>query len=60
MEPTDASQINSGGPAGFLRVDHEHTLADLSGNRQYVTAGNVAVNDRTIAVPASPARAGGG
>ena len=30
------------------------------GNRQYVTTGNVAVNHRTIAVPASPARAGGG
>ena len=37
-----------GGPAGFLRVVDEHTLgyADLRGNRQYVTTGNVAVNDR--------------
>jgi hypothetical protein len=37
-----------GGPAGFLRVIDEHTLgfADFRGNRQYVTTGNVAVNDR--------------
>ena len=37
-----------GGPAGFLRVLDERTLgfADLRGNRQYVTTGNVAANDR--------------
>ncbi len=37
-----------GGPAGFLRVLDERTLgyADFRGNRQYVTTGNVAGNDR--------------
>src|SRR5918994_5664235 len=37
-----------GGPAGFLRVIDEPTLgyAEFRGNRQYVTTGNVAVNDR--------------
>jgi predicted pyridoxine 5'-phosphate oxidase superfamily flavin-nucleotide-binding protein len=37
-----------GGPAGFLRVLDEHTLgyADFRGNRQYVSIGNVAGNDR--------------
>ncbi|MET0314756.1 MAG: pyridoxamine 5'-phosphate oxidase family protein [Hansschlegelia sp.] len=37
-----------GGPAGFLRVLDETTLgfADFRGNRQYVTAGNVASDDR--------------
>lgn len=37
-----------GGPAGFLRVIDERTLgyAEFRGNRQYVTTGNVAVNDR--------------
>ena len=37
-----------GGPAGFLRVIDERTLgyADLRGNRQYVTTGNVVGNDR--------------
>jgi predicted pyridoxine 5'-phosphate oxidase superfamily flavin-nucleotide-binding protein len=37
-----------GGPPGFLRVLDEHTLgyADFRGNRQYVTTGNVAANDR--------------
>jgi uncharacterized protein len=37
-----------GGPTGFLRVLDEHTLgyADFRGNRQYVTTGNVAANDR--------------
>ncbi|MCG6951989.1 MAG: pyridoxamine 5'-phosphate oxidase family protein [Betaproteobacteria bacterium] len=35
-----------GGPAGFLRVLDEHTigLADFAGNRQYITAGNLAEN----------------
>jgi predicted pyridoxine 5'-phosphate oxidase superfamily flavin-nucleotide-binding protein len=37
-----------GGPAGFLRVIDEGTLgfADFRGNRQYITTGNVEVNDR--------------
>ncbi len=37
-----------GGPVGFLRVLDEHTLgfADFRGNRQYVTTGNVAADDR--------------
>lgn len=37
-----------GGPRGFLRVLDEHTLgfADLAGNRQLLSTGNVAANDR--------------
>ncbi len=37
-----------GGPPGFLRVLDPHTLgfADLSGNRQLLTTGNVSANDR--------------
>lgn len=37
-----------GGPAGFLRVVDERTLGftDFRGNRQYVTIGNVAANER--------------
>jgi predicted pyridoxine 5'-phosphate oxidase superfamily flavin-nucleotide-binding protein len=37
-----------GGPAGFLRVLDAHTLAfaDVRGNRQMLTTGNLAVNDR--------------
>ncbi len=37
-----------GGPPGFLRVLDDHTLgfADLSGNRQLLTTGNVSANDR--------------
>jgi hypothetical protein len=37
-----------GGVAGFLRVLDEHTLAfaDYSGNKQYITIGNLVVNDR--------------
>ncbi len=37
-----------GGPRGFLRVLDEHTLgfADLRGNRQYITRGNLDHNDR--------------
>ena len=39
-----------GGPHGFLRVLDGHTVAfaDYSGNRQYVTAGNLARNDRAF------------
>jgi uncharacterized protein len=37
-----------GGPAGFLRVLDERTLgfADFSGNRQYITQGNLAENPK--------------
>ena len=37
-----------GGPAGFLRVLDPHTLAfaDFGGNRQLLSTGNLAVNDR--------------
>lgn len=37
-----------GGPAGFLRVLDDKTVgfADLSGNRQYISVGNLAGNDR--------------
>ena len=37
-----------GGPIGFLRVVDSHTLgfADLAGNRQYVSLGNLETNDR--------------
>jgi len=37
-----------GGPAGFLRIIDEQTLgfADFSGNRQYVSVGNLRNNDR--------------
>lgn len=37
-----------GGPPGFLRVLDDRTLAfpDFRGNRQYITVGNAAANDR--------------
>jgi predicted pyridoxine 5'-phosphate oxidase superfamily flavin-nucleotide-binding protein len=37
-----------GGPPGFLRVLDEHTLgfADFSGNRQYISLGNLAENPK--------------
>ncbi len=37
-----------GGPAGFLRVLDEHTIAfvDFAGNRQYITQGNLAENPK--------------
>jgi uncharacterized protein len=37
-----------GGPAGFLRVLDERTIgfADLAGNRQYITTGNLIENPR--------------
>ena len=37
-----------GGPKGFLRVLDEHTLAfaDFSGNRQYISLGNLSENAR--------------
>lgn len=39
-----------GGPPGFLHVLDEKTLgfADLTGNRQYITAGNLAENSRAF------------
>ena len=39
-----------GGPRGFLRVLDGRTLgfADFRGNRQYITAGNLAENDRAF------------
>ena len=37
-----------GGPKGFLRMLDEKTLAfaDFSGNKQFITAGNLATNDK--------------
>ena len=37
-----------GGPKGFLKIIDEHTLAmaDYSGNRQYISVGNLSENDR--------------
>ena len=37
-----------GGPAGFLQVLDEQTIAfgDYAGNNQYISAGNLATNDR--------------
>ncbi|GAA0782045.1 pyridoxamine 5-phosphate oxidase [Roseibium denhamense] len=37
-----------GGPAGFLKVIDEKTIAyaDFRGNRQYITSGNLSENDR--------------
>ncbi|MFO1322475.1 MAG: pyridoxamine 5'-phosphate oxidase family protein [Burkholderiales bacterium] len=39
-----------GGPPGFLRVLDDRTLAfaDYRGNRQYITTGNLAQNDRAF------------
>ena len=39
-----------GGPPGFLKVLDEKTLAfaDFSGNRQYITLGNLAENDKAL------------
>jgi predicted pyridoxine 5'-phosphate oxidase superfamily flavin-nucleotide-binding protein len=41
-----------GGRPGFLRVLDEHTLgfADLSGNRQLLSTGNLATNDRVALI----------
>src|SRR5689334_15909231 len=37
-----------GGPKGFIRAVDDHTIAfvDETGNRQYVSTGNLAENDR--------------
>lgn len=39
-----------GGPRGFLRIIDDETIAfaDYAGNRQYVTLGNLAENDRAF------------
>jgi predicted pyridoxine 5'-phosphate oxidase superfamily flavin-nucleotide-binding protein len=39
-----------GGPPGFLHVLDEHTIAfaDFVGNKQYITTGNLAENDRAF------------
>ena len=39
-----------GGPRGFIRVVDAHTLAfaDYAGNRQYISVGNLAENDRAF------------
>ena len=39
-----------GGPSGFLRGLDEHTIgfADFSGNRQFITQGNLEDNDRSF------------
>ena len=41
-----------GGPAGFLKVIDERTLAfaDFRGNRQYISVGNLDVNDRVALI----------
>ena len=41
-----------GGPPGFLKVIDDSTLAfaDFVGNRQYVSAGNLATNDRVALI----------
>jgi predicted pyridoxine 5'-phosphate oxidase superfamily flavin-nucleotide-binding protein len=37
-----------GGPIGFVRIIDEHTIgfSDFTGNRQYVTVGNLKLDDR--------------
>jgi predicted pyridoxine 5'-phosphate oxidase superfamily flavin-nucleotide-binding protein len=39
-----------GGPKGFIRVIDEHTIgfADYTGNRQYITTGNLAENEKAF------------
>lgn len=41
-----------GGPAGFLKMIDEQTLAfvDYRGNRQYISTGNLAANDRACLI----------
>ncbi|EJL24960.1 pyridoxamine 5'-phosphate oxidase-related, FMN binding protein [Novosphingobium sp. AP12] len=41
-----------GGPAGFLKLVDESTLAfaDYRGNRQYISTGNLAANDRACLI----------
>lgn len=44
-----------GGPAGFVKVLNKDTLAfvDFSGNRQYVSVGNIATNDHVSLIMVS-------
>jgi uncharacterized protein len=39
-----------GGPKGFIRIVGEHTIAfaDYTGNKQYITTGNLAENDKAF------------
>jgi predicted pyridoxine 5'-phosphate oxidase superfamily flavin-nucleotide-binding protein len=39
-----------GGPKGFIRIIDDHTIgfADYVGNRQYISAGNLAENDKAF------------
>jgi predicted pyridoxine 5'-phosphate oxidase superfamily flavin-nucleotide-binding protein len=39
-----------GGPKGFIRVVDDHTIgfADFAGNRQYISTGNLAENDKAF------------
>jgi predicted pyridoxine 5'-phosphate oxidase superfamily flavin-nucleotide-binding protein len=49
-EPSHGVDISHrGGPAGFVRVDDEHTLVvpDFNGNAYYNTLGNLRLNPRT-------------
>jgi predicted pyridoxine 5'-phosphate oxidase superfamily flavin-nucleotide-binding protein len=41
-----------GGPKGFLKVIDDHTLAfaDLRGNKQYITTGNLLTDDRAALI----------
>jgi len=41
-----------GGPRGFIRVVDAHTLGfvDFTGNRQYISTGNLAENDRAFLI----------
>src|SRR5690606_34168030 len=41
-----------GGPGGFLKVLDERTIgyADFRGNRQYISTGNLATNDRVALI----------
>ena len=41
-----------GGPKGFLKVIDDHTLAfaDLRGNKQYITTGNLLTDDRVALI----------
>src|SRR5277367_203959 len=41
-----------GGPKGFLKVIDDHTIAfaDFRGNKQYVTAGNLAADNRVALI----------
>jgi predicted pyridoxine 5'-phosphate oxidase superfamily flavin-nucleotide-binding protein len=47
-----------GGPAGFLHVLDNHTLAyaDMRGNRQYISAGNLQVDPRAALILVDQAR----